>query len=252
MIKDRTGEVRKNNFGTLMKIVCYRTSDDIDVEFQDDYHYVKKHSSYVNFRRGNIKNPYDKTRYGVGYLGVGKHTASIDGEYNYIYDLWADMLNRCYNPKGNLLAYYGKCAICDEWLNFQNFGDWYEENEYKVDGRLHIDKDILYPNCNIYSPKTCLLVPQRINMLFSNKTNSRGLPNGILQTKSGKFIARYGGTELGTYDTIDIAYGVYANKKEATIKRIAEEYKNVIPKKVYDALCSYKVLIANDKNYKVS
>ena len=43
-----------------------------------------------------------------------------------------------------------------------------------------------------------------------------------------------------------------ANKKETTIKRIAEEHKNVIPKKVYDALCSYKVLIVNDKNYKVS
>ena len=41
-------------------------------------------------------------------------------------------------------------------------------------------------------------------------------------------------------------------KKEATIKRIAEEYKNIIPKKVYDALYSYKVLIANDKNYKAS
>lgn len=250
MIKDRTGEVRNNNFGTPMKIVVYRTSDDIDVEFQDDYRYIKKHSSYVNFRRGNIKNPYDKTRYGVGYLGVGKHTASIDGEYNYIYDLWADMLNRCYNPKGNLLAYYGKCTICDEWLNFQNFGDWYKANEYECDGKLQIDKDILYPNCNIYSPKTCLLVPQRINMLFLNKTNNRNLPNGIYSTKSGKFRAKYNSKELGTYSSLTEAYNIYAKNREDTIKRIADEYKEVIPENVYKALYSYEVKIENDKNYK--
>lgn len=249
MIKDRTGEVRKNNFGTLMKIVCYRTSDDIDVEFQDDYHYVKKHSSYANFRRGNIKNPYDKTRYGVGYLGVGKHTASIDGEYNYIYDLWADMLNRCYNPKGNLLAYYGKCAICDEWLNFQHFGDWYEENEYKVDGRLHIDKDIKCPGNTVYSPETCILVPQRINELFTCRRNNLGLPVGIRVTSGGNFTASYNGKGLGTYKTLREAFDVYATNKEQAIKSVAKEYKDIIPLEVYEALLNYRVLLENDKNY---
>lgn len=244
--------MRNNNFGTPMKIIAYRTSEDIDVEFQDEHRYIKEHASYVNFKSGNIKNPYDKTRYGVGYLGVGKHTASINGEYNYIYDLWADMLNRCYNPKSNLLAYYGKCIMCDEWLNFQNFGDWYKANEYTVNGRLHIDKDILYPNCNIYSPETCLLVPQRINMLFSNKTNNRGLPNGIYGTDSGRFRAKYNSKELGTYSALSEAYAVYALEKENTIKRIANEYKAIIPDRVYKALYSYKVRIENDKNYKAS
>ena len=232
-----------------MKIVCYRTSDDIDVEFQDDYHYVKKHSSYVNFRRGNIKNTYDKTRYGVGYLGVGKHTASIDGEYNYIYDLWADMLNRCYNPKGNLLAYYGKCTICDEWLNFQNFAEWYHTHKYECDGRLHIDKDIKYPGNKLYSPYHCLLTPQRINMLFSNKPNKRGLPNGISRTNGGKYSAKYSGKDIGTYLTLEEAYAVYADAKKKAIVAVANEYKDKIPEELYNALLNYEIRIENDKNY---
>ena len=38
--------------------------------------------------------------------------------------------------------------------------------------------------------------------------------------------------------------------EEKRIKEMADEYKNIIPKKVYDALYAYKVDIRNDKNYK--
>ena len=60
-----------------MKIVSYRSSEDLDVEFIDDFHYIKKHQTYVNFRRGQIKNPYDKTVFDIGYLGAGKYIPVI-------------------------------------------------------------------------------------------------------------------------------------------------------------------------------
>lgn len=34
-----------------MKIIRYNTSDDIDIEFQDEFHYVK-HTTYSNFKIG--------------------------------------------------------------------------------------------------------------------------------------------------------------------------------------------------------
>ena len=71
-ILDRTGEIGRNNFGTDMKIVAYRRYDDIDVEFLDEHHYVKEHNTYSNFKSGAIKNPYDRSVYGVGYVGEGK------------------------------------------------------------------------------------------------------------------------------------------------------------------------------------
>ena len=129
-----------------------------------------------------------------------------------------------------------------------------EENGTKT---LHIknvifyDKDILYPNCHIYSSETCILTPQRINMLFSNKPNNRGLPNGIYKIKNG-YMAKYQGNKIGRYSILDEAYDAYSTAKENNIKEVADEYKNIIPKKLYDALYAYKVDINNDKNYKVS
>ena len=51
---------------------------------------------------------------------------------------------------------------------------------------------------------------------------------------------------------MDEAYAAYAKEKEIAIKRIADEYKEVIPEKVYRALYAYKVNIRNDKNYVVA
>ena len=41
----------------------------------------------------------------------------------------------------------------------------------------------------------------------------------------------------------------YCVAKENAIKDIADEYKNIIPTKLYDALNNYKVDITLDKNY---
>lgn len=234
-----------------MKIIKYNSSSDIDVEFQDEHCYIKN-TTYSNFTRGCVKNPYDKTLFNVGYMGVGKYKSKINNVMTYEYETWTGLIQRCYFDGERFPAYYNKCIVCDEWHNFQNFAKWLDENKYSVNERLHIDKDILNPSSHIYSPETCLLVPQRINMLFMNKLNNRSLPNGIRKTLSGRYGAKYGGTELGIYDTLEEAYSVYAKEKEKAIKKVADEYINIIPKKVYDALYAYKVDIKNDKNYQVA
>ena len=68
----RIGEIQKNKQGTLMKIVEYKNSKDIIVEFQDEYKY-KVRTNYSNFNRGHVGNPYDKTVCKIGYLGEGKY-----------------------------------------------------------------------------------------------------------------------------------------------------------------------------------
>ena len=40
---DRLGELNYNQHGTLMKIIRYANSMDIDIEFQDDNKYITKH-----------------------------------------------------------------------------------------------------------------------------------------------------------------------------------------------------------------
>jgi len=234
-----------------MKIIRYGNCQDIDIEFLDEHHYVKEHATYVNFKRGVVKNPYDKTVFGVGYMGVGKYKSKIDGKMTDEYEKWTGLIQRCYFDDKMFPAYCHKVTVCEEWHNFQIFAKWLEENRYPVNERLHLDKDILYPGCNIYSPETCILVPQRINMLFTNKTNKRGLPNGIDQKKNG-YSAQYNEKKLGIFPTLEEAYQRYTIEKEKVIKEVAEEYKDIIPKQVYDALYAYKVDIRNDKNYMAS
>lgn len=232
-----------------MKIVDYRTNDDLDIEFLDDYHYIKEHNTYSNFKSGSVKNPYDPTVSGIGFVGVGKHKTYVSQNvslHSECYVHWFNMIKRCHDSKWSEMypAYYGISTVCNEWLNFQNFAEWYESHKYPVNERLHIDKDILYPGNKIYSPSTCILVPQRINELFCISTRKKdGLPQGIRKTKTGYSVS-YCSENLGIAKTYDEACARYSLAKTNKIIEVANEYKDIIPFRLYDALLNYEVKVA--------
>ena len=51
----KLGEIRNNNKGTPMKIIAYRNNNDIDIQFQDEFYYIKEHQTYSNFSTGSVK-----------------------------------------------------------------------------------------------------------------------------------------------------------------------------------------------------
>ena len=65
---DRTGEERVNSFGSKMVISKYNGALDMDVYFPE-YNWTAKNQQYNNFKTGNIKCPYEKRVFGVGYMG---------------------------------------------------------------------------------------------------------------------------------------------------------------------------------------
>lgn len=253
MINERLYEIRNNHQGTPMKIVRYGNWDDIDIEFLDDFHYIKKHQIYSNFKSGSVKNPYDRIVHGVGYIGLGNHPTKVDGKTSRTYNIWHEIIARCYGEKEKekYPAYFGISSVCDEWHCFHTFADWYESKKYPCDGRLHIDKDILYRGNKIYAPDKCLLVPQKINMLFMNKPNNRGLPNGI-EKQGNDYLAKYKHEHIGVYPTVEEAYYYQTKKKKEEIIRVANEYKTIMPDYVYEAILAYEFDIHNDKNYVVA
>ena len=220
-----------------MKIIAYRQSDDIDIQFLDKDGYIFKHQTYSNFKSGGIKNPYDRCIFGIGYLGEGNAQQKTQVGY-----CWRGMLERCYCDRMKKIhpAYYGISTVCEEWLNFQVFAKWYNENIYQVGTeRMHLDKDILVKGNKFYSPDTCLIVPQRINMLFLQKPNKYNLPSGISPMANNRYRAEYNGKKVGNYDTLEEAIQAHDNEKRKAIKRVADEYKAVIPDKVYQALLAW-------------
>ncbi len=56
--ESRIGKVNKMNNGLQAKVIAYRNSADIDVQFEDGI--IVKNKDYGNFKKGNIKHPYIK------------------------------------------------------------------------------------------------------------------------------------------------------------------------------------------------
>lgn len=250
--ESRIGEINKNRFNTKMQIVEYNSTEDIRVQFLDNFKCIV-HTTYKNFKQGKVKNPYDKTKYNIGYIGVGKYTGNNKDKDNYIYDYWNSMFCRCYNNKHKERhTSYEKAEVCEEWHNFQNFARWVEENIYFIDrDKINLDKDILQKGNKIYSPDTCIFVPQKINVLFCKSNKIRGkYPVGVSYSKinkkfQSKISKRNKTTHLGFFNTSEEAFYAYKKEKERYIKEVADDYKPYIPQKLYEAMYRYEVEITD-------
>ena len=252
---NRIGERNYNNFGSEMVIVNYNGCMDIDVYFPE-FDWIFKHAKYNNFKKGEIKCPYERRFYNVGYLGEGKYKVSENGKNTRVYDTWKAMLQRCYSEKEHERhpTYIG-CEVYEGWHNFQNFAKWYKDNYYEVGNeKMCLDKDILFKGNKIYSPDTCIFVPETINKLFIKNDKNRGESViGATLCKNGKYEAhcqifnpetgKSKKETLGLYDTQEKAFEVYKYYKERNIKEIANYYKEQIPQNLYDAMYSYEVEI---------
>lgn len=251
MEHERVGEESYNNNGSLMRIIAYRKSDDIDIYFPE-YDWVRYNCKYTNFKHGKVKCPYEPRYHGKGYLGEGEHKIKEDGKCTKCYRTWHHMLERCYDEKHReKYPTYAECYMNEEWLNYQNFADWFDDNYYEVDDELMcIDKDILCKGNKEYGPDTCVFTPENINLLFTRSDKIRGeYPIGVYEDKRrGKYVAKCqdghsGVNYIGQYNTPEEAFEAYKEEKEFIIKLFAEAYKNDIPEELYNALYEYEVEI---------
>ena len=253
---DRIGEKNINNFGSEMIITEYRRALDIDVYFTE-YNWTFKNARYGDFKKGNIKCPYERRVYGIGYVGEGEYKTSENKKPTKVYDTWKGMLRRCYDKKYHKKEpTYIDCETYKSWLNFQNFGKWFDKNYYEIEGeKMCLDKDILIKHNKIYSPKTCVFVPQTINSLFTKRDNDRGEScigttpvNGkyvvqcsLINPETGKSKNEY----LGYYETQEKGFEIYKYYKERNIKQVADYFKRQIPSELYNAMYRYEVEITD-------
>ena len=251
----RIDKISINHQGCPMMIVEYGNANNMVVEFQDEYK-GRVHTNYWSFTKGNVKNPYHPMVLGVGRIGV-KYPSKINDKTTKEYQAWKGVVARCFDEKYKQKhPTYKDVTCCKEWLLYENFYEWLhnQENFDKWgDKRWEIDKDILIKRNKVYSPETCLLVPNNINSLFLNASNHRGdLPIGVRRSR-GRFMARCNNPitkireYLGTFDTPLEAFYVYKKYKEDLIKQIAQiEYdKGNISKKCYEAMLNYEVEITD-------
>lgn len=252
--EERLGEARMMKCGEIAFIVNYACYNDITVQFKKTGELVK--TTYSSFKNGFVKSRFTPSVYGKGIIGNEK---SIDenGKITKSYSVWKSMLRRCYSDKEQKKhTTYKDCYVCPEWLNYSNFKKWFNDNYYEIDGeQMALDKDILVKGNKTYSPNTCVFVTQNINKLFVKSNKTRGkYPIGVSFNKDvNKYQVHcnifYNGKSklkhLGYYNTIEDAFKVYKESKEAYIKQIADFYKDKIPDRLYEAMYNYKVEITD-------
>lgn len=246
----KIGEKSVNERNEPMIIVDYKNQYNVFVKFIDNKNDMIIKTTYSKFKNGKVLNPYSPTVMGVGIVGV-KYPGNGTREY----EMWSGMLKRCFSDVIKTKRHtYEDCTVCEEWLNYENFVEWLvlQENYEKWkadDNRWAIDKDILIKRNKKYSPKTCCLVPERVNSLFTKADKSRGeYYIGVSFHKaSGKYQAQceYNNKNvyLGVYTTPEEAFQKYKEYKESIIKEVAiEEFdKNNITLSCYESMMSYVV-----------
>lgn len=244
-LDSRVGQVFTTNGGTDCVIVEYNGTYNVKVRFLDDYNYETV-VAMKELRNGEVKNPFSKSVYGVGFLGKGKFKTAINKVLTPEYKYWSGMIMRCYyemslmkNPS------YKNCTVCEEWHNFQFFAEWITTHESFGLG-YELDKDLLIKGNKLYSPETCSLLPKEVNMAINGIYLSKGrFKQGVSLTKSGKFQAQlscFGENKyLGCFETEKEAEKVYKQSKEEYIKIVADKWRDTISKKSYDALMLWSV-----------
>jgi hypothetical protein len=123
-----------------------------------------------NISSGKFRDFLKPTVYGIGFLGSQIRIPSRESNtiIRRIYDLWANMLKRCY---GNYSDSYPDCIVDPRWHNFTTFLNTISEvdgyEEWEKDSSMHLDKDIKKGNCGIYSKDHCMFVSARENITDS-------------------------------------------------------------------------------------
>jgi len=132
---------------------------------------------------------------------------------------WRSMIDRC-RAINKAYATYAKCSVSEAFLDFQAFTDWHVvQVGYGSD--YHLDKDLLVPGNEEYSPGSCVLLPQELNLFIRPSVSRKGnLPQGVsFDEERGKYVAgislNNASIYVGRFDTEREARMAYCEVKDS-------------------------------------
>lgn len=174
-----------------------------------------------------------------------------------VYQIWYAMIKQESYTKFP----YTDVTVCEAWHDFTVFEKWYKENAYTIPGeKVVLKKDLLVFDNNEFSPEMCVFAPYKIIGALRTKYNSkpskeytdndeRGLKCtiGISYQENRdtdlRYVAycQYNGKNifLGRSDNPQELIPFYKAVKEYEVRRLAEQYKEYIPKVLYNRMMNF-------------
>ena len=89
--KDCIGKVCKSKSSGDFKVLKYNNAKDVEIQFLKTGYETTVELG--NIKKGDVKDPYSPSVYGVGILGT-KYPSTINGIHTKEYKLWQNMLVR--------------------------------------------------------------------------------------------------------------------------------------------------------------
>ena len=191
---------------------------------------------------------------GIGFNN-NKYPSWKNGKRLKEYRLWQDMLLRCTKGFWSKHPTYVGTTCSENFKHYSYFYEWCQEQtgfNCADDKRKcwQLDKDILVDSNKLYSEDTCVFVPARVNLLLTKRDAMRGyLPIGVRWHKRDKKYEsncndRDGKLKhLGYFHSVQEAFLAYKTFKESLIKEVANEYREQLAERAYEALMKYEVNI---------
>lgn len=175
---DMVGLHDLNNVGDLFHVVGRLSNPGAKnsryvVQFHDTGSLVE--CNRPNLKRGQVADPYKKTVFGEGCIGVYLEKPKY---YTAAYNMWYNMMRRCYDPSIPEYQLYGGDGVFvdQSWRCFSNFMrdihqlPWF--TAWKNDPSSYdLDKDYYGAKC--YSNETCIFLPSKYNQVLPKLDGSK-------------------------------------------------------------------------------
>ena len=248
--KDCVGKVCKSKSSGDFKIVKYNNSRNVEIQFTNTGFETVARLDHI--KSGVVKDPYVPSVHGIGVTGT-KYQSTSNGVLTKEYELWQNMLKRCYSDKyQKKYPTYEGCQVSENFKSYEYFYEWCNEQVGFGNKGFDLDKDLLVKGDKVYSEDSCVFIPQEINQVLVKRESMRGehLIGVYWHKKSKAFVAMVSKTKgkreyLGLFNTEIEAYNAYKVAKESFVKEQAEKWKSQIDDRAYEALMAYTVEITD-------
>ena len=164
-----------------------------------------------------------KLIYGVGVRDVDTPTGTCPH-----YQLWKEMLRRCYSTvwQSRNPTYIG-CSVVPEWHHLSAFTGWMQQQDWH--GK-ELDKDLLVLGNKVYGPDTCVFVSLQVNSFLTDRARRRSRHGlGVAyRPDRGKYQAyckQLGGGQahLGYFATAEEAHEAWRAEKHRLALILADQ-----------------------------
>lgn len=155
--------------------------------------------------------------------------------------LWNNLTQRC---SGKIKGYEGSENFFE---SYQQFTSWCQ-NQYgymlkEENGKYwQLDKDILDPGEQVYSPNTCLFIPTKLNSFIRERVKSGLIGTSLIKGRYKAQIRSSGGRNkiLGVFDTEIEAHLAWREGKAKRIEEILSTEEFIEHEDLVNGLLIYK------------